>query len=206
MLIKDQDESERESWLEVLSLLTCVPDSSRSAVSAGTSTHHSCLLFVCGYLASSLGAVVGEKCQCSHCSVEHAALVGRDHILDVNECVLSTVGFEQLKGRLDGYAMRVPTPTGSATDLTVELRTPATAAEINAVMKAAAEGPLRGIMTYTEDPIVSTDIVTDPSSVTVDAGMTNSLGTMVKVLGWYDNEWGYSNRLVDLTKYVGKRL
>ena len=104
MLIKDQDESERESWLEVLSLLTCVPDSSRSAVSAGTSTHHSCLLFVCGYLASSLGAVVGEKCQCSHCSVEHAALVGRDHILDVNECVLSTVGFEQLKGRLDQVA------------------------------------------------------------------------------------------------------
>jgi glyceraldehyde 3-phosphate dehydrogenase len=112
----------------------------------------------------------------------------------------------QLKGRLDGYAMRVPTPTGSATDLTVVLRSPATAAEINAAMKAAAEGPLRGIMSYTEDPIVSTDIVTDPSSVTVDAGMTNSLGSMVKVLGWYDNEWGYANRLVDLTQYVGKRL
>lgn len=112
----------------------------------------------------------------------------------------------QLKGRLDGYAMRVPTPTGSATDLTVELKTAATKEEINAAMKAAAEGPLRGIMHYTEDPIVSTDIVTDPASVVFDAGMTNSMGTMVKVLGWYDNEWGYSNRLVDVIRYVGDRL
>ncbi len=112
----------------------------------------------------------------------------------------------QLKGRLDGYAMRVPTPTGSATDLTVELKNPATKDEINAAMKAAADGPLRGIMHYTEDPIVSTDIVTDPASVVFDAGMTNSMGTMVKVLGWYDNEWGYSNRLVDLIRYVGARL
>ena len=112
----------------------------------------------------------------------------------------------QLKGRLDGYAMRVPTPTGSATDLTVELKTSATKEEINAAMKAAADGPLRGIMHYTEDPIVSTDIVTDPASVVFDAGMTNSMGTMAKVLGWYDNEWGYSNRLVDLVRYVGDRL
>jgi len=112
----------------------------------------------------------------------------------------------QLKGRLDGYAMRVPTPTGSATDLTVELKTAATKEEINDAMKAAADGPLRGIMHYTEDPIVSTDIVTDPASVVFDAGMTNSMGTMVKVLGWYDNEWGYSNRLVDVIRYVGDRL
>ena len=112
----------------------------------------------------------------------------------------------QLKGRLDGYAMRVPTPTGSATDLTVELRTSATAAEINAAMRAAAEGPLAGIMSYTEAPIVSSDIVTDPSSVILDAGMTNSMGTMAKVLGWYDNEWGYSNRINDLVAFVGARL
>jgi glyceraldehyde 3-phosphate dehydrogenase len=112
----------------------------------------------------------------------------------------------QLKGRLDGYAMRVPTPTGSATDLTVELKTAATKDQINAAMRSAAEGPLRGIMHYTEDPIVSTDIVTDPASVVFDAGMTNSMGTMVKVLGWYDNEWGYSNRLVDVIRYVGDRL
>lgn len=112
----------------------------------------------------------------------------------------------QLKGRLDGYAMRVPTPTGSATDLTVELKTAATKDQINEAMRVAAEGPLRGIMHYTEDPIVSTDIVTDPASVVFDAGMTNSMGTMVKVLGWYDNEWGYSNRLVDVIRYVGERL
>lgn len=112
----------------------------------------------------------------------------------------------QLRGRLDGYAMRVPTPTGSATDLTVELKKTASKDEINAAMKAAADGPMRGIVHYTEDPIVSTDVVTDPASVVFDAGMTNSMGTMVKVLGWYDNEWGYSNRLVDLIRYVGARL
>ncbi|MGI9196777.1 MAG: type I glyceraldehyde-3-phosphate dehydrogenase [Candidatus Nanopelagicales bacterium] len=112
----------------------------------------------------------------------------------------------QLKGRLDGYAMRVPTPTGSATDLTVELRTAASAEEINAAMKAASQGPLAGILQYTEDPIVSTDIVTDPASVIVDSGLTNALGNMAKVVGWYDNEWGYSNRLIDLTQYVGARL
>ena len=111
-----------------------------------------------------------------------------------------------LKGKLDGYAMRVPVPTGSATDLTVELRTAATKEEINAVVKAAAEGPLQGILQYTEDPIVSTDIVTDPSSCIFDASLTNVNGNMVKVLGWYDNEWGYSNRLVDLVKFVGAKL
>ena len=112
----------------------------------------------------------------------------------------------QLKGRLDGYAMRVPTPTGSATDLTVELKTSATAAEINAAMRAAAEGALAGILRYTEDPIVSSDIVTDPASVILDADLTTSMGTLAKVVGWYDNEWGYSNRLIDLTQYVGTRL
>ena len=112
----------------------------------------------------------------------------------------------QLKGRLDGYAMRVPTPTGSATDLTVELKRSATVAEINTAMKVASEGALMGILHYTEDPIVSTDIVTDPASVVFDSGLTNSMGTLVKVVGWYDNEWGYSNRLIDLTQYVGARL
>ena len=112
----------------------------------------------------------------------------------------------QLKGRLDGYAMRVPTPTGSATDLTVELKRSATADEINSAMRTAAEGPLAGILQYAEDPIVSTDIVTDPASVIFDAGLTNSMGTLAKVVGWYDNEWGYSNRLIDLTQYVGARL
>lgn len=111
-----------------------------------------------------------------------------------------------LKGKLDGYAMRVPVPTGSATDLVVELRTAATKEEINAVVKAAAEGPMKGILVYTEDPIVSTDIVTDPASCIFDASLTNANGNMVKVLGWYDNEWGYSNRLVDLVNLVGAKL
>ena len=111
-----------------------------------------------------------------------------------------------LKGKLDGYAMRVPVPTGSATDLTVELKTAATKEEINAVVKKAAEGPMKGILQYTEDPIVSSDIVTDPSSCIFDAEMTNANGNMVKVLGWYDNEWGYSNRLVDLVGLVGSKL
>ncbi len=111
-----------------------------------------------------------------------------------------------LKGKLDGYALRVPVPTGSATDLTVELAKEATAADINAAIKKAAEGSLKGFLTYTEDPIVSADIVTDPSSCIFDAGLTKVIGSTVKVVGWYDNEWGYSNRLVDLVGYVGKKL
>jgi glyceraldehyde 3-phosphate dehydrogenase len=112
----------------------------------------------------------------------------------------------QLKGKLDGFAMRVPVPTGSATDLTVELAKEATAEQINAAMKKAADGPLKGYLSYTEDPIVSSDIVTDPSSCIFDAQLTKAIGTTVKVVGWYDNEWGYSNRLVDLVGYVGKSL
>jgi glyceraldehyde 3-phosphate dehydrogenase len=111
-----------------------------------------------------------------------------------------------LKGKLDGYAMRVPLPVGSATDLTVELSREVTKAEINAAMKKWADGPLRGYLTYTEDPIVSSDIVTDPSSCIFDASLTIAMGNMVKVLGWYDNEWGYSNRLVDLVGFVGNSL
>ncbi len=111
-----------------------------------------------------------------------------------------------LKGKLDGYALRVPVPTGSATDLSVELAREVTAAEVNAAMKKAAEGPLKGILQYTEDPIVSADIVTDPSSCIFDAQLTKAIGSTVKVLGWYDNEWGYSNRLVDLVGFVGKSL
>jgi glyceraldehyde 3-phosphate dehydrogenase len=111
-----------------------------------------------------------------------------------------------LKGKLDGYAMRVPLPVGSATDLTVELSREVTKAEINAAMKKWADGPLKGYLTYTEDPIVSSDIVTDPSSCIFDASLTIAMGNMVKVLGWYDNEWGYSNRLVDLVGFVGRSL
>jgi glyceraldehyde 3-phosphate dehydrogenase len=112
----------------------------------------------------------------------------------------------ELKGKLDGYAMRVPVPTGSATDLTVVLEREASAEAINAAIKAAAAGPMAGILEYTEDPIVSSDIVTHPASCIFDAGITKVLGNTAKVLGWYDNEWGYSNRLVDLTVFVGKSL
>ena len=111
----------------------------------------------------------------------------------------------ELKGKLDGYAMRVPVPTGSATDLTVILSREVSAGEVNAAMKAAAEGPLLGILEYTEDPIVSSDIVTSPASCVFDSSLTNAMGDTVKVLGWYDNEWGYSNRLVDLIVYMASR-
>ena len=106
----------------------------------------------------------------------------------------------QLKGKLDGYAMRVPTITGSATDLTVKLKREVTTEEVNAAMKEAAEGPLKGILMYTEDPIVSSDIVGDKHSCIFDAGVTSAKGNLVKVLGWYDNEAGYSARLANLVE------
>ncbi len=112
----------------------------------------------------------------------------------------------ELVGKLDGYALRVPVPTGSITDLTVTASRPVTVAEVNAAYKAAAEGPLKGILSYTEDPIVSSDIVGDPHSSIFDAGLTKVIGDQVKVASWYDNEWGYSNRLVDLTEFVAERL
>ncbi|GAA2207998.1 type I glyceraldehyde-3-phosphate dehydrogenase [Nonomuraea monospora] len=112
----------------------------------------------------------------------------------------------ELKGKLDGFAMRVPIPTGSATDLTVEVGRDVTVEEVNAAFKAAADGPLKGILTYTEDEIVSSDIVTDPASCIFDAGLTKVIGNQVKVVGWYDNEWGYSNRLADLIELVGRGL
>jgi glyceraldehyde 3-phosphate dehydrogenase len=112
----------------------------------------------------------------------------------------------ELKGKLDGYALRVPVPTGSVVDLTVELSREVSAADINSALKAAAAGPLKGIMSYTEDPIVSSDIVTDPHSCIVDSGLTKVIGSTAKVVGWYDNEWGYSSRLVDLITYVGRSL
>ncbi|MEV8144357.1 type I glyceraldehyde-3-phosphate dehydrogenase [Specibacter sp. NPDC078709] len=113
----------------------------------------------------------------------------------------------ELKGKLDGYAIRVPVPTGSATDLTATVSREVTVEEVNAAYKAAAaEGKLAGYLTYTEDPIVSSDIVGDPSSSIFDSGLTKVMGNQVKVVSWYDNEWGYSNRLVDLTKLVASKL
>jgi glyceraldehyde 3-phosphate dehydrogenase len=112
----------------------------------------------------------------------------------------------ELKGKLDGLSMRVPVPDGSVTDLVVELGREVTKDEVNAAYRAAAEGTLKGYLYYTEDQIVSSDIVGSPASCTLDASLTMVIGNQVKVIGWYDNEWGYSNRLVDLTALVGSRL
>ncbi len=112
----------------------------------------------------------------------------------------------ELKGKLDGYALRVPIATGSATDLTVTLGRDTSVEEVNAAFQAAADGPQKGYLSYTEDEIVSSDIVTDPSSCIFDSKLTKVIGNQVKIVGWYDNEWGYSNRLVDLVKLVGSSL
>jgi len=111
-----------------------------------------------------------------------------------------------LKGKLDGYAMRVPTPNVSVVDFNAILSRPATAEEINAALKAAAEGPLKGILAYTEDPVVSTDMMHNPNSSIVDAQMTKVVGgNLAKVIAWYDNEWGYSMRVVDLIEFLAKK-
>jgi glyceraldehyde 3-phosphate dehydrogenase len=112
----------------------------------------------------------------------------------------------ELKGKLDGFALRVPVATGSATDLTFEAGRETTVEEVNAAVEAAADGELKGFLKYTEDPIVSSDIVGDPSSCIFDSGLTRVIGSQVKVVGWYDNEWGYSSRLVDVVTYVGSSL
>ncbi|MEV8564118.1 type I glyceraldehyde-3-phosphate dehydrogenase [Streptomyces sp. NPDC051322] len=112
----------------------------------------------------------------------------------------------ELEGKLDGIAMRVPVPTGSVTDLVIELEREVTKDEVNAAFQKASEGQLKGLLEYTEDPIVSSDIVNWPASCTFDSSLTMVQGKNVKVIGWYDNEWGYSNRLVDLTVFVGGQL
>jgi len=112
----------------------------------------------------------------------------------------------ELKGKLDGFALRVPVPTGSATDLTFEAARDTSVEEVNEIVKAAAEGELKGYLKYCTDPIVSSDIVTDPASCIFDSPLTKVIGNQVKVIGWYDNEWGYSNRLADLLVHVGATL
>jgi glyceraldehyde 3-phosphate dehydrogenase len=112
----------------------------------------------------------------------------------------------ELKGKLDGYAMRVPTPNVSVVDLVAVLLKPATAAEVNAALKAAAEGPLKGILAYTEDPVVSTDMLKNPNSSIVDGQLTKVIGdNLLKVVSWYDNEWGYSCRVIDLLEFLAQK-
>jgi glyceraldehyde 3-phosphate dehydrogenase len=112
----------------------------------------------------------------------------------------------ELVGKLDGFALRVPVPTGSITDLTVTASRPVSADEIKAAYREAADGYLKGILRYSEDELVSSDIVGDAYSSIFDAGLLRVIGDQVKLSAWYDNEWGYSNRLVDLTEYVAERL
>ena len=112
----------------------------------------------------------------------------------------------ELKGKLDGYAMRVPTPNVSVVDLVALTTKPTTTEEVNAALKAAAEGPLKGILAYTEDPVVSSDMMQNPNSSIVDAQLTKVMGgNLVKVVSWYDNEWGYSIRVIDLAAYLAKK-
>ena len=112
----------------------------------------------------------------------------------------------ELNGKLDGYSLRVPVPTGSITDLTVDLAKKVTVDEVNAAYRTAADGPLKGVLRYSDEPIVSSDIVTDPASCIYDSPITKVIDNQAKVVSWYDNEWGYSNRLVDLVALVGKSL
>lgn len=112
----------------------------------------------------------------------------------------------ELVGKLDGFALRVPVPSGSITDLTIETRAGLTVEDVNAAYREAASGSFAGLLRYTDEPLVSSDIVGDPHSCIFDSGLTKVMGTQVKVAGWYDNEWGYSHRLVDLTEFVAARL
>ena len=110
-----------------------------------------------------------------------------------------------LKGKFDGTSLRVPTPTGSISDVTAVLSKEVTKEEINKVFKEAAEGKYKGILAYTEDPIVLTDIQGDPHSAIIDGGLTMAMGNLVKFFSWYDNEWGYSNRIADLVQLVQQK-
>jgi glyceraldehyde 3-phosphate dehydrogenase len=112
----------------------------------------------------------------------------------------------ELKGKLDGYAMRVPTPDVSVVDFVAVLKKDATTEEVNGALKTAAEGPMKGILAYTEDPVVSSDMLNNPNSSIIDSGLTKVLGgNLAKVVSWYDNEWGYSSRIVDLVVFLGKK-
>ena len=130
------------------------------------------------------------------------------NIIPTTSGAAKTIGLvlPELNGKLDGFALRVPVPVGSITDLTVTASRAVTVEEVKAAYKAAAEGPLKGLLRYTEDEIVSHDIVGDPASSIFDAGLLLIIGAQVKLSSWYDNEWGFSNRLVDLTEYVAERL
>lgn len=159
-----------------------------------------------GYITTVHAYTSDQKLQDSPHKDLRRARAGAYSIIPTSTGAAKAVGLvlPHLAGKLDGIAMRVPIPDGSLTDLTVVLKKPATKEQINAAMKAAADGPMKGIMEYTEDPIVSIDIVGNPHSNIFDSLLTSAQGTLVKVVGWYDNEAGYSNRAADLIERIAK--
>ena len=158
-----------------------------------------------GYISTVHAYTADQRIQDAPHSDLRRARAGAVSIIPTSTGAAKAVGLvlPHLKGKLDGIALRVPVPDGSLTDLTVIVKKEVTAEEVNAAMKAAAEGPLKGIMEYTEDPIVSVDIIGNTHSNIFDAQLTAAAGTLVKVVGWYDNEAGYSNRAADLIVKLG---
>ena len=158
-----------------------------------------------GYISTVHAYTSDQRIQDAPHSDLRRARAGAVSIIPTSTGAAKAVGLvlPHLKGKLDGIALRVPIPDGSLTDLTVVLKREVTKEEVNAAMKAAAEGPMKGILEYTEDPIVSIDIVGNPHSNIFDSQLTSAQGTLVKVVGWYDNEAGYSNRAADLIEKIG---
>src|SRR4051795_3647869 len=211
--------AKNEDWTVVMGVNDGEYDSTKHTIISNASCTTNCLAPMAKALDDGLGIVKGLMTTI-HAYTQDQNLQDGPHkdlrraraaainIVPTSTGAAKAIGLvlPELKGKLDGYALRVPIPTGSATDLTVTTTRTATVEEIKAAYKAAADGPLKGILTYTDDPIVSTDIVTDPASCIFDAELTKVIGNQVKVVGWYDNEWGYSNRLVDLILLVGGSL
>lgn len=158
-----------------------------------------------GYISTVHAYTADQRIQDAPHSDLRRARAGAVSIIPTSTGAAKAVGLvlPHLKGKLDGIALRVPVPDGSLTDLTVVVNKEVTAEEVNAAMKAAADGPLKGILEYTEDPIVSVDIIGNPHSNIFDSQLTAAAGTLVKVVGWYDNEAGYSNRAADLIVKLG---
>lgn len=158
-----------------------------------------------GYMTTVHAYTADQRIQDAPHKDLRRARAGAVSIIPTSTGAAKAVGLvlPHLAGKLDGMAMRVPTPDGSLTDLTVVLEKEVTAEEVNAAMKAAAEGPMKGILEYTEDPIVSVDIIGNPHSNIFDSDLTSAQGNLVKVVGWYDNEAGYSNRAADLIVKIG---
>jgi len=158
-----------------------------------------------GYISTVHAYTSDQRIQDAPHSDLRRARAGAVSIIPTSTGAAKAVGLvlPHLKGKLDGIALRVPIPDGSLTDLTVVLKREVTKEEVNAAMKTAAEGPMKGILEYTEDPIVSIDIVGNPHSNIFDSQLTSAQGTLVKVVGWYDNEAGYSNRAADLIEKIG---